>query len=342
MSNLRVATLPWDPQPVQPPASAPTLPSNAKSEASKASAPAQNGNASAARVKTEQRAEFPVKQEPIEDDLRYPPTNGGYGTNTNINPIAHHRAALHLQQQFGSQATASIQAAGLSQPGRGVVLPGQQQQQQRPQHIQLPGQAQHSPQQYSHQNSLGSSQTDGADDAGEVWQNIIAERHATDGERTVVDGMLRRQLEESMALTDSGLMVPLKERVRHRKIQMSGVAQTEASSSGALQSSPATHPAAIGQFDGPDSIRDDDEDAINSDLDDSEDELNGEQVEDDGPLGETILCTYDKVQRVKNKVNINSYVSLDSNQCLQIAVEVHAQGWNSDHWRKRVSDPPAF
>jgi transcription initiation factor TFIIA large subunit len=312
LSKLYVAQLPWDPQPVQPPASAPTLPSNAKSEVTKASAPAQNGNASAARVKAEQRADFPVKQEPFDDDLRYPPTNGGYGSNSGINPIAHQRAAFHLQQQFGSHANASIQAAGLSQPARGVVLPGQQ---QRPQHIQLPGQAQRSPPQYSHQNSLGPSQTDGADDADEVWQSIIADRNATDGERTVVDGMLRRQLEESMALTDSGLMVPRKERVRLRKTQTSMVAQTVASSSGALQSSPATHSSGIGQFDGPDSYRDDDEDAINSDLDDSEDELSGEQVEDDGPLGETILCTYDKVQRVKNKVNIPSSLTLDGQLC---------------------------
>ena len=45
---------------------------------------------------------------------------------------------------------------------------------------------------------------------------------------------------------------------------------------------------------------DEDEDAINSDLDDPEDETN--QInDDDDDNGDTILCTYDKVQRVKNK-----------------------------------------
>ena len=45
---------------------------------------------------------------------------------------------------------------------------------------------------------------------------------------------------------------------------------------------------------------DEDEDEINSELDDHEDETN--QInDDDDDNGDTILCTYDKVQRVKNK-----------------------------------------
>jgi len=43
------------------------------------------------------------------------------------------------------------------------------------------------------------------------------------------------------------------------------------------------------------------EDAINSDLDDTDDELDQEHVEDDGAMSEMILCTWDKVNRVKNK-----------------------------------------
>ena len=55
----------------------------------------------------------------------------------------------------------------------------------------------------------------------------------------------------------------------------------------------------IAQMDG-DADDDEDEDAINSDLDDPEDETN--QInDDDDDNGDTILCTYDKVQRVKNK-----------------------------------------
>lgn len=45
----------------------------------------------------------------------------------------------------------------------------------------------------------------------------------------------------------------------------------------------------------------DDENAINSDLDDSDDDGQGNMGDDDDDLGDSILCTYDKVQRVKNK-----------------------------------------
>ena len=75
-------------------------------------------------------------------------------------------------------------------------------------------------------------------------------------------------------------------------------------------------PPKISQFDGGNDsdednktrIKDDpdtdDEDAINSDLDDSDEENHIEDNEDanaDGKRGELMLCTYDKVQRVKNK-----------------------------------------
>ena len=45
----------------------------------------------------------------------------------------------------------------------------------------------------------------------------------------------------------------------------------------------------------------DDEDAINSDLDDSDEDGQGQMGDDDDEPGDQILCTYDKVQRVKNK-----------------------------------------
>ena len=44
----------------------------------------------------------------------------------------------------------------------------------------------------------------------------------------------------------------------------------------------------------------DDEDAINSDLDDPDDNV-PDETEEEGNQGEVMLCTYDKVQRVKNK-----------------------------------------
>ena len=45
---------------------------------------------------------------------------------------------------------------------------------------------------------------------------------------------------------------------------------------------------------------DDDEDAINSDLDDPDDNAI-EEEQDEGRPNQIMLCTYDKVQRVKNK-----------------------------------------
>ncbi|KLJ08778.1 transcription initiation factor TFIIA large subunit [Blastomyces silverae] len=61
------------------------------------------------------------------------------------------------------------------------------------------------------------------------------------------------------------------------------------------------------QYDGPDEFNGNtgrqeevDEDAINSDLDDSEDMLDDHNDGDDA-VGQVMLCTYDKVQRVKSK-----------------------------------------
>jgi transcription initiation factor TFIIA large subunit len=239
-----------------------------------------------------------VKQEKHENDVgNYSPMNGYVAGG--INTVASQRAAFHLQQRFGDQANASIQAAGLNTAqNRPIALPGQQ---PRPQHIQLPGQRPQA--QYPHQSNQGPPQTDGAGDVNLDWQAIREDRQAHEGERVIVDGMLRRQLEQSMALTDSGLMMPRKERIRPKKGKASSRSQTLEDRSQAGPSSTSAVPSSIAQYDGPDSAKDEDEDAINSDLDDSDDELDAQQVgDDDGPLGETILCTYDKVQRVKNKV----------------------------------------
>ncbi|KAK4892682.1 hypothetical protein LTR28_002286, partial [Elasticomyces elasticus] len=57
----------------------------------------------------------------------------------------------------------------------------------------------------------------------------------------------------------------------------------------------------VGSDDDRTNIKDeDDEDAINSDLDDPE-EAEAEVEDDEDEAHETMLCTYDKVQRVKNK-----------------------------------------
>jgi transcription initiation factor TFIIA large subunit len=61
-------------------------------------------------------------------------------------------------------------------------------------------------------------------------------------------------------------------------------------------------PKVPGQFDGvDDDVKEEaDEDAINSDLDDPDDLIDHEAEADEAD-GQVMLCTYDKVQRVKNK-----------------------------------------
>ena len=324
LSNLRVAQCPWDPppqqqQPQQTIGNATGLPSNIRAEpspaaqASSLSHPTQNGaNAGGPYIKQE------PKYEPSPGNF---PTAGGYGA-SGMTALAQQRATQILHQQFGAQANASIQAAGLhQQPARAPGPAGQ-----RPQQVPLPVPGQQRPPvpQYSQQqqSGLSTAQTDGAgDDMSDLWFAHVALAQS-DGEesRTWVDGLLRAHLDESVARADSGLMVPLAEqphlRNKRRKVLRQHLAQ--------LSLAEAPHSLADStlplQFDGGDDdddddedddedkddikgkLRDDDEDAINSDLDDDEEEDRDDTNENgEGPVGETILCTYDKVQRVKNK-----------------------------------------
>jgi hypothetical protein len=139
------------------------------------------------------------------------------------------------------------------------------------------------------------------------WRAALAEcRASSEEERRIADHQLRDYLEQSAAFEDSGLLLPISEQSRKGKKRRNGGSTLPVHASPSVPHGPA-------RFDGPDDEDskeevkkriEEDEDAINSDLDDSDDEL--ENVDDDegaeGPMGETILCTYDKVQRVKNKV----------------------------------------
>lgn len=88
---------------------------------------------------------------------------------------------------------------------------------------------------------------------------------------------------DALRLEGGGLMLPLEER----------------SSSGLPRQISSDPMASSAQTDGP-ADDEDDEDAINSDLDDPDDLVN-DDPEGDEAVGEVMLCTYDKVQRVKNK-----------------------------------------
>ena len=298
--------MPWDPAP--PPITTPTVPSNvAKTEDSPV--PSAGGLPPSALP-----SNYPtgpqIKSEPgLEPSF---PRANGYGPEQ----IAAARAGNLMQQQYGARAEASsaavYQQAGLPVPGqqRPVNMPVPSQgQQQRPPPQQVSYQQQQ--QQQQQRNALSASQTDGSGDTPETWDGIRA--HARSGDkhgRVTVDGMIRAKIESDAAITDSGLMQPLDnlKSSKSKKRKMPGHRSTPVASS----STGPTIPQLDGGLDDDDALKKEedkeekpavDDDVINSDLDDSEDEARDEAGDDEneGQILETILCTYDKVQRVKNK-----------------------------------------
>ena len=250
------------------------------------------------------------------------------------------RAQQLVQQQYGQAANASLSAM---QRGGGLALPGQQQAKpqglQLPAHSPQQGQPQYSPQQQQamrqqQQQQLAQqqaqprikvendsprlgqgsfppqtappnySQTDGADDALEQWQTMLAQRRAISAEQMQrADRMMREHVMQNSAELQSGLMVPLDEQPSNKRLKRQAAVNTSSN-----QRSSSSVPA-IPQLDGdvdedeekPDIKDEDDENAINSDLDDSDDDGQGNMGDDDDEFVDSILCTYDKVQRVKNK-----------------------------------------
>ena len=128
------------------------------------------------------------------------------------------------------------------------------------------------------------------------WEALKAARAADAVERMAADDFMRARVDAMAMRQDSGLMVPLDSMPKGKKRKAAiRVLQTE----DAEASSSAPGPA---RFDGDDDVKpeEDPDDAINSDLDDSEDEL-GDGDNSDDEMVDYMLCTYDKVQRVKNK-----------------------------------------
>lgn len=109
------------------------------------------------------------------------------------------------------------------------------------------------------------------------------------------DHRMRDDVSELIRSLDHGLMLPLDQQQRPGPKKRRGQAK-------ALGRSDVDEimTNTIPQLDGEADIKDeDDEDAINSDLDSSDDEANKEDEDEDEI--DSMLCTYDKVQRVKNK-----------------------------------------
>ncbi|KAM0283891.1 hypothetical protein ACHAQH_002273 [Verticillium albo-atrum] len=214
--------------------------------------------------------------------------------------VAHVRAMQHISNRYGNDASSAINAGAQQAPA--PALPQMQQNQARP------GQPQQQQQQQTPQYALPGqqqpgfkhSQTDGAGDEEEV------------DDHDEVQGILMQRdkagtLHELGRVEIDGL---LHQQFLARAKAMEGgglmLPLKEATKSQSAAGPPRKGKERVGgvaQYDGEDDEEGPviaDEDAINSDLDDSDDEKDDDEVDDEG-LGHIMLCMYDKVQRVKNK-----------------------------------------
>ncbi|KAL8816103.1 MAG: hypothetical protein Q9191_008383, partial [Dirinaria sp. TL-2023a] len=335
LSNLHVASFPWEPTPAPPPPQpmAATVPSNgpkpinaqsssnAQTPSAAAPAPAGAGNVR-------------IKSEPDTDHSPLPAFSG-YQPNLNYdNKEAQQRAAAALKQKFGTDADLQVSQltgqahspypGGRPSPNPGnIQLPPQLSEQQRREYAaqqrQRQSQQMQQAQQAQQRPIVGNAQTDGA---GE-WSEMVAQRRAAALENPnamhEADLTLRDRLEQmSHDMEGGGLMMPLSERAnqpqaKKRKVAIAELTPSSYKAHAALQTSNTPRKTKVPQLDGlgesddegKAGIKDeddleDDEDAINSDLDDPDDNI-VEQDPEEGPQGQIMVCTYDKVARVKNK-----------------------------------------
>ena len=207
------------------------------------------------------------------------------------------RAAMNLHNTYGDRAGPQI--AELQQGGlRHGPMPPQvshqgpyiKQEDTSSDHHRL-----HQPQQPA---PLKSDQTDGAGDDRDAWQFEHMRRKANTAEnRERNDHLIRERVSASQQqLEGGGVLLPLDQHAHIVPRPAAATLGQEGTSS--LQRAQGD---AAGDDDDDDDGDDDeeDEDAINSELDDpeeAEDDVNNEDSTD-----QVMLCTYDKVQRVKNK-----------------------------------------
>lgn len=301
------------PRPAQPQAPAASTPPSLPQQ------PTSSGNATTESVR--------IKAEPTTyDSPAIGQTNGIplYGSS-----VAQQRAAHNLAQKFGSNANVQINqlqaqnglmASGQQQSGlQNIQLPSTMSEQQKRDIVnnqarQVQSQQYQNLPQAQQRPGVISGQTDGADD----WKAMVTERRTAASSNpagnSYADLTLMQQVNElSQSLEGGGLMVPLAERPKPSPTVKHTTATAEVGSS-SFASFAASQPAAalkVARYDGIDDdsedemIKDDpglldDEDAINSDLDDPDDNV-VEEADEESQRGQIMLCTYDKVQRVKNK-----------------------------------------
>ena len=225
---------------------------------------------------------------------------------------AKERAMANLQQKFGADANVQINQLqaqmAMNNPGNQQRMPGmnspqapltpeQQRERQAEYQRRQHAAAYHQIQQAQNRPVAPNAQTDGTND----WNAYVAQRRlqAVEAGREA-DMTIRQQVEQNgRSVEGGGLMMPLLEQselpqMKKRKLdvgegskvpQMDGADDDEEDSKANIKDE---------LFD------DDDEDAINSDLDDPDDD-GIEEDQEEGKPTQVMLCTYDKVQRVKNK-----------------------------------------
>lgn len=296
MSALKVAQFPWDPQP-EPVRQQPTVPSNVKvdNELPAVSTPQEPVNFPNVQVKQEGGYQQPVQNFPQSQAANGAAFNGGYDQNINL---AQQRAQNLVQQRIQQQNTVQQGYNNIpQQQGHPSQMPiqGQQQRMMAPQQQQQRPPQQMQQQRPPQQGHMYTSQTDGAGDAMADWEALKAARAASAVERMEADDFMRARVDALAMKQDSGLMVPLDSMPKGKKRRAAmRVLQKEDAETSSSSQPPA-------RFDGDDDVKEEDpDDAINSDLDDPEDDLaDGDNSDDD--MVDYMLCTYDKVQRVKNK-----------------------------------------
>jgi len=228
-----------------------------------------------------------------------------------MNAVAQQRAAQALQQQYGPRAAAQINQLQQSSSQRqqsGLSHPQNQDVDDR-----KPALPNFSPPAPQSRTPLQSAQHDGGNDSLAEWKAEVARRRALAetsprADRLFHEHMLQRQQQ----IEGGGLMLPLHE----RRIPSAGVKRRVDALFGTDKEEEEEHPRRLTLAPTPSSLRNAqgdaqadgdededekeivDEDAINSDLDDPED--TGVNPEDE-TVEQVMLCTYDKVQRVKNK-----------------------------------------
>lgn len=307
LTERKVAIMPWDPAPAPPSAPQPSTsqPVPTVTTTSQPDSKPQPGASSPAAATS---SSPPIKNEPssINYDLQNLPGSNSASALYNSSPAAAlDRTSQQLHEKFGASAATQINQlqarrammsqSASSQPTSTQVPKAELDARRR--EYELQQQQRHKAQMAAQQQrSLGSAQTDGAGD----WASFVTARRAeVAADAGAADHSLREMLNaSSLQMEGGGLMQPVR-RARPSKARRAMAGQASSTSS--------IRPH--GQFDGPDDDSDDkdgikdedDEDAINSELDDSEDELDQEEDDEDANQGEIMLCTYDKVQRVKNK-----------------------------------------